>query len=334
VNDDLRELRSELVLATNTGDPRATTVALGARYPARVLALNPAFPSGSLRTVNTGEVSITIDDSSIDAGSLCGTGSAPTSRSLVFDTSYNYYAEAPTVGYENGLFFREFESSTRTSDTAFVTGNTVRLRPLTTDYAASTTDSRSFDLVPTEKVGHERVTLDGGTGETLTVTIPSRVPVSRWSELFADRSDVTAQDPDTTDGLLDVVVAPSGTETYTLLCTPVGINRQPAATPPDVRNPAPSSGGGVESATVLFADSFERSMVGPEWQAFGSFDPDGGTGTSTQEASDGSRSGLVDSGDDGGIEMTSGSAVDTSGAETVRVEFWAQEGFDGTSGPE
>jgi len=85
---------------------RSTSFRLGARYPIRLVTLNPPPAAGRLDTTDSVEVEFTTTtDDVCRAG-----GGTPTARSLVYRPNYNEFEEPDAVSYEARLLSREFES--------------------------------------------------------------------------------------------------------------------------------------------------------------------------------------------------------------------------------
>jgi len=222
--DSFSELRSSIVNAVGTDSSRSTSLRLGTRYPTRAIALNPPAAAGRLETTGGGNVDFDTSQN------VCRGDSGPvTTRSLVYTPSYNEYGEPRAIGYESRLVSREFR------------GGSVYDQRLVR--SASDDDQISLYLLTGEvsENGVESYTLEvngsnrySTTVTNPTITIPSRFNATQWEEdILEDRSDIDATDVNGGDRVeLDF----DGGD-YTVSCAVVGLDSDPAFTPP-------SSGGG------------------------------------------------------------------------------------------
>jgi hypothetical protein len=108
------DLRNDLRAAVGSANTRSASVALGRTYPARVLALNPPPPSGTLET--TGNGAVEVNGLSKNAIQLCAdpsTTDEAESRSLVYRPAYNEDGTADSVTYENTVVVRSFPDGER-----------------------------------------------------------------------------------------------------------------------------------------------------------------------------------------------------------------------------
>ena len=118
VQSDMLEVRNAILGTAATGSAAPATVELGTRYPARVVAVNPAPPSGTLSTSSLGQISVrnataddadtTTEDYPETADFWNGTTHNYTTKSLEYRPSYANYDNAPTTVYENGLVYNRF----------------------------------------------------------------------------------------------------------------------------------------------------------------------------------------------------------------------------------
>ena len=88
---------------------RSTGFRLGARYPTRLVALNPPPAAGRLDTTDSVEIEFTTTTDDICRAG----GGTPTTRSLVYRPSYDEFEEPDAVSCEARLLSREFESGGR-----------------------------------------------------------------------------------------------------------------------------------------------------------------------------------------------------------------------------
>ena len=202
VQRQMADLRNGLLGAAGTGDPHPTSVALGTRYPDRVVFVNPPPPSGSLATVGVGDprFNVTLRNAGVDSeyenareywASAPDAGTFSTGT-LVYSPDYNEYENAPTVVYENGLLVDRFdggEAMARTGQT-LVSGNVINLVALRGSLSASrqgsyTVDARSVSEAETT------VTVRGSADEPLVLGVTSTLPATTWeSSILAEQAAV------------------------------------------------------------------------------------------------------------------------------------------------
>lgn len=236
---DMSGLQSEVTNAVASGRTRAASVDLGPGYPARLVGINPAPPSGTLRTNASGEV--TFSGLGPSASDVCASDpgvSSVTTRTLEFRPGYNAYEEPRRIAYEHGLVARLFASgSLYGNQSLLLTGGTgpaaINLRLLTGEVSTSGTGAAVVDLHPSR----EYTTTVSPSG-SFNVTIPGSLSASQWRE---------ALPPASTSNLTEIRANGDRVEfeftagTYELSCAAVGLNSKPAYQPPE---PTPGSGGG------------------------------------------------------------------------------------------
>lgn len=220
--EQFSELRSNIITAVGSNETRSVTFKLGTRYPTRIIALNPPAAAGRLETTDAGNVSIIEAGTTMDVCSEAGT--TPTSRSLVYTPGYNEYAEPVNISYENRMIARQFDGG-GLYDQRLIrasTGNDqISLFLLTGTVSENGIDSYSLEV-------------NGSNRNTVTlmnpnVTVPSSVGVKTWNdEIVEDRTDVTVA-PASGDR---VTLNFTGGD-YEVSCAVVGLDSDPAFTPPD-----------------------------------------------------------------------------------------------------
>ena len=194
VQSDLIELSSSLldVRGDREGSVREhppVGVQLGTSYPSRAVAINPPPPQGSLRSQQYGRINITnatVDESRVD-GTLGGNpertllGTEHETRSLVYETDYNQYQEAPTTTFEHSMLYNEFRNANLpVTDQQLVRNGTRQLNIVLFDGEVS---ENGFET------RFEPVTLDGPTAEvpikpdggSISLVLPTRTP-SVWTQ--------------------------------------------------------------------------------------------------------------------------------------------------------
>ncbi|WP_254840443.1 hypothetical protein [Natronomonas marina] len=212
------QLRSNVINSVGTDAVRSTAVRLGARYPNRMLALNPPPARGQLETTAPGDVEFTTTTEDV-----CRTGGTPTTRSLVYDPSYNEYRAPETIGYGSRIISRQFESGALYDQRLVTSGSgndEISLYLLTGDVSASGVDAYSLAVN-----GSERHTT---TLTSPTIVLPSRFDADTWNaEIVDNRGDVSAASASGERVTLDFTGG-----TYDVSCAVVGLGSDPAFTPP------------------------------------------------------------------------------------------------------
>jgi hypothetical protein len=196
VQQDLMELRAN-ILTTASGDTESTTrVTLGTQYPSRVVGVNPPPPAGSLRTVNlSGEAALEITNAKAtdtEVADYWGGGSREyTTRGLKYTPQYSEYDNAPVTVYENSVLYNNLSTVGETryaglSEQQVVSGREIDLTALQGDIDQSGSMSMSVTAISppgkTETIAIER---QSG-GNPITVQFPSELSAANWTTLLRD----------------------------------------------------------------------------------------------------------------------------------------------------
>ncbi|MDR5655685.1 hypothetical protein RH831_00615 [Halodesulfurarchaeum sp. HSR-GB] len=217
VRNDLVDLRSAISTAGQNDVSQFPTVKLGTAYPPRVLAVNPPPASGTLRTSEAYNITITDET---------GTTVEIPTRFLEYQPGYHEFQSGPTW-YENSVLY--LDESQRggiviIEEQNLVTDdNTVRITALQNDFRRSGTGRVTVELYPTQAGDLSELT-----GE-LEIAIPTQLSGDTyWDEAFDD--DVTVNPTVTPDWYESGVHALNLTvETDNLEINTVGIESEPDA---------------------------------------------------------------------------------------------------------
>ena len=227
VEDQFAELRTNVVNAVEGDATRSTAIDLGATYPSRAVALNPPPATGRLDTKVAGAVEVTEGGTPEE---ICSDGATPMTRSLVYTSGYNEYRPPQSIGYENRVVSREFRAGTL-FEQRLVDSGKISLYLLTGEVDANGVDTYSLEL----NASREYTT----TLTDPTVTVPSRFDNDTWNDdILGDRTDVEA-----TPASGDRVQLSFTGGQYEVSCAVVGLNGDPAYTPP-----SDGSGGAGDAA--------------------------------------------------------------------------------------
>jgi hypothetical protein len=188
VQSDVQELRNALQRTAATGSGQPTTVALGTRYPARVVAVNPPPASGSLRTEPAGSVAVAnataLDPDADDFWN--GTTHAYPTKRLVYAPDYATYDNPPTTVVEGGVVYNRFDGgqTVTLTDAGLVEGRTVSFVTVEGRLSTSRTDAVSVDPVPVSTT-RRTVTVVADDGP-VTLSLQTGLSQAQWRDLLAD----------------------------------------------------------------------------------------------------------------------------------------------------
>jgi len=224
--NEMEELRNDVIYAGQTGRAVASGVSLGTTYPARIFAVQPSRSSGTLETETIGESgnAVRLENTDANMSDVCGIDS-PTVRSAAYQPSYNYLNSVENVTYENTVTYTSGNPGGRAiqTDQQIVDGTTVHLYPLVGEYYRSGS-------------GMASVTLRGGeTGENasvpgpFTLVLPTTLSASEWQGLLGDQEAVTSVS--NVAGEQAVRIAFAGGRNFAVRCSPTGAGAAPDNTP-------------------------------------------------------------------------------------------------------
>lgn len=236
IAEDVQTFRNDLLDAAASGRRFSAEFALGTTYPSRIIALNPAPASGSLRTESLGGGEFALVSSGKSLEDVCGydrdgDGTVP-SNGLVYSPSYNFYEDAPTVVYENTVSYRRYSGDTVRfdSDQTLVQGDTIQVPPLLGDVSASSSMTHTVDLYPGKAGVGESV------GQSVTLVVPTALSADRWETLLSDQmapdGPVQSVSPNGSNDNVDVVLE-SGE--YQITCPVMGAGEAPDNSPDRLR---------------------------------------------------------------------------------------------------
>jgi hypothetical protein len=186
VQGQMQDLRDGLLRTGATGSGSSTSVALGTQYPVRAVFVNPAPPSGSLKTTPPANVTL-LNATGVGETGDYWDGSARnfSTRGLVYDPVYHVYQNPPTTVYEHGVLYNRFESANRTlAGQSLVRENRISLVAVTGSLSESGSGSATVDFQPVSPATRT-VTVRNETSN-LSVVVPTTRPASEWRSLLAD----------------------------------------------------------------------------------------------------------------------------------------------------
>ncbi|MFB6074183.1 MAG: hypothetical protein ABEJ89_04145 [Haloarculaceae archaeon] len=255
VQNQMVSLRNAILTAKAEGRTTFAEVQLGTSYPNRVLAVNPPPPSGTLRTTDPRQISVSASGAVPD---LCPSGGTIQTRSLRFEPHYNAYDNAPAIVYENTVLYLDFgDRQIPLTDQQLVHdgGDTIDLVPLNTSLYEQGTRRISVEPIPGNVRDNELTNAD--------ITLPTNLSESTWEELLSGQ--LPASDVSVTNGELTLHVSGD----VSVACSPLGLNDVPAggrrqsqdlsinpAGPNDVALESTTRSGGT--LTVTFNNTADR----------------------------------------------------------------------------
>lgn len=191
VQRDVAELRTALLDAAATGQPRSTTIRLGTNYPPRAILVNPPPPSGVLRTEDAGPVTVSnaraFDNETADYWN--GSNRSFDTRWLAYAPDYSIYENAPTTRIEGSVLYNNFSQSDANlvvEPSTLVRGDDLTLTFVHGDL--STGGSHTTSVTPQLVSGpRTRVTVTrDAPGKNVTLAVPTRLSEATWKQMLAD----------------------------------------------------------------------------------------------------------------------------------------------------
>jgi len=246
VRDDLIAARTAIIEASYPQRDGTVSVALGTRYPARTIGLNP--PPATGRVATTANETLVVKDASNTRVDVCaGNPNTDNTRRLRYQPNYNEY-NGPTTVYENTFVYNQQESGgsfgeARLTETALAfnssdNAGTINLIALRNDYTANGVDSTSVDFVSGETNRSSGI-------QDPTITLPTGVTNQAiWQEIVNEidaKSGISVTIDNFNSGS-SVRIAFTGK--YDILCTPVGVGGDPPSGPATLVPPSSGGGGG------------------------------------------------------------------------------------------
>ncbi|WP_135852945.1 hypothetical protein [Halorussus salinus] len=196
VQSQLQDLRDDLLRTAATGSGGSASVALGTQYPVRAVFVNPAPPSGTLRTTPPANLTVENATATGETGDYW-TGSARnfSTRGLTYDPLYHVYQNPPTTVYDAGVLYNRFDSANRTlAGQRLVDGNSISLVALNGSLSKSSSSTTTVDLRAVSAA--TRTVAVGNESSNVSVLVPTTLPADEWRGLLSAEMDETASNPD------------------------------------------------------------------------------------------------------------------------------------------
>lgn len=234
VQQDMGELQGAISSVAATGASGSVSVETGLRYPTRLLLLNPGPVSGTLRTEEVGSPNDIVlsnmqatDTETRDFLDFGSSGEQFATRNIVYDPSYNLYANPPETTYESTVVYNDFDDGVTIKDKGnIISGNRISLVVIDGELSQSSVSSVSVTpdalSAPTRTV----TVTGGGAGQNINITVPTKLNASTWeNEILDDEMQptgnvVSVTNHATTDA---VFIELNGSVTYELRMAKIGI---------------------------------------------------------------------------------------------------------------
>jgi hypothetical protein len=188
VQDDMQDVRNGIVSAPGGNRPSSIGVEMGTSYPPRTLFVNPADPSGSIRTLGTENASVNLSLSNVavandDARQLWGTEESFDTGGLAYSPRYAVYTGAPDTVYENSVLYNQFDGGETIvlAGQDLVDGERLSLVTLGGELDRSQADTYTVDLDAVSTSGN-RVGVTNDSAGTVNVSFATRRSAGWWED--------------------------------------------------------------------------------------------------------------------------------------------------------
>lgn len=254
VQEDLQDVRNAIVSTLGGGVGESVSVSLGTRFPSRAVARNPGPPTGTIRTVGTGNASLNLTIRNATADGEVGdfwNGSEHVYNTgwLEYQPNYKVYQSAPVTTYENSILFNRNRDGTRVqSGQRLIDGRTINL--VTLNGSVSQTGVSTFPVDVRAISSSTRTVSVTNESHPLTIATQTRLDEQRWQTLLDDEEYVesVSVDPDGVAGEYSMLeIDLQAGETYSLRMAKVGVGS--SVTEPDEGYVTAISGDGESIGT-------------------------------------------------------------------------------------
>ncbi|WP_324663860.1 Ig-like domain-containing protein [Haloarcula sediminis] len=225
VQSDIQDLRNAIVSVPGATSSQGISVKLSTRYPSRLVARNPGPPSGSLRTDGTTDMqyNITVRNAAAkgETGDIWnGTARPYNTGAIAYTPDYSLYTNAPTTYYEQSVAYNQFPTANITlSEQSMVNGRDITLVALNGSLRRSSGGSTSVDVRPVSRSDDPIIVRNDTATTNVSISVPTRLPESKWEELLADEIDDNPGDLSNDRYIADVTTTDGPGPYYTLTIT-------------------------------------------------------------------------------------------------------------------
>ncbi|WP_262180695.1 Ig-like domain-containing protein [Haloarcula laminariae] len=225
VQSDMQDLRNAIVSVPGSTSSRAVSVSLATRYPSRLVARNPGPPSGSVRTNGTTDMryNITVRNAAAagETGDVWnGTARPYNTGTIAYSPNYNVYSNPPTTYYGHSVAYNQFPTANLTlSEQTMVNGRDITLVALNGSLRRSSGGSTTVDVRPVSRSNDPIIVSNDASTSNVSVSVPTRLPESKWKELLADEIDSNPGDLSNDRYVADVTATDGPGPYYNLTIT-------------------------------------------------------------------------------------------------------------------
>lgn len=196
VTDDMQDVRNEIVSAPGETAMRSVAVEMAPEYPPRTLFVNPAQPSGTLRTVGTTDegVNVTIENARANDGEEAdywnGSVHAYNTGGIVYEPGYNVYHGAPDTVYENSVLYNVHDAETNVTVTGqeLIEGRTISLVTLNGSVDRSSAGVYTVDARVLSS-STRTVAVNNSASANITISFASMRAPSSWEQQLHDANE-------------------------------------------------------------------------------------------------------------------------------------------------
>jgi hypothetical protein len=253
---DLVDVRSSISTAGQADVSQYPTVRLGTNYPARIFAVNPPPPSGTLQTTQAYDIRIE-NQSGSDPETV-------STRFLEYRNGYNEL-EVGSVWYEHSVLYLDERNDgggiVIYEDQNIIAGNeTARVTALQNDFSVSSTGRVTLNLYPTETARINSSNLAGD----VTIKIPSRLDGSTyWDEAIdtTESDNLSYEGTESYPGESDIYWVVLTVEAEALNFNTVGIETAPESQT-SAKQGVGAGNGDEESESLPVCESGNRNVNG------------------------------------------------------------------------
>ena len=242
VQSQLQTVRNAVLETAATDEGRSASVSLGTQYSNRVFAVNPSPPSGTLETVDLGDLTIENAVPAEEGGTATetqdfwdGSEKRYSSTALTYEPNYNEYREAPTTVYEHTALASQFGGAggaDRTdlllSNQTLIDGRDITL--VTLDGSFSETSSNTVPIEARPISVSDTVVPIESAGGPITLTLPTTLSRSLWKALLEGSEFVSFAGYSSGTQHSEVTIRLEGDKTYRLRMAKIGVGSGTSST--------------------------------------------------------------------------------------------------------
>lgn len=187
VRNDLVKFHQTATEVSANGRTQSVGIKTGMGYPQRLLFLNPPRVQGTLRTTESSTVQLSNvvaeDDEVNDYFAATGNDLSLDSRTMAYSVNYNRLSTSPTMRYEYGVLYTEYEDGvTLHNPGAIVNGNNINLVFTAGEHSETAASVQSLSVRPNSAPA--RTVSVTGNGGPIELVLPTEMSVTKWRDLY------------------------------------------------------------------------------------------------------------------------------------------------------